>query len=62
MLQSSKDVGISEMLVGHLRVRKSEFRSMADVERSDRTMDRSADRIHRICPVFLLHEQKWGER
>lgn len=39
MLQSSKDVGISEMLVGHLRVSKSEFRSMADVEQSDRTMD-----------------------
>lgn len=29
MLKSSEDVGMSEMLVGHLRVRKSEFRSVA---------------------------------
>lgn len=39
MLKSSKDVGMSEMLVGHLQVRKSEFRSVADVEQLARTMD-----------------------
>lgn len=38
VLKSSKDVGMSQMLVGHLRVRKSEFRSVADVEQLARTM------------------------
>lgn len=61
MLKSSKDVGITEMLVGHLRMSKSEFRrwQMLSV-RTEQWAEAVIGNIEHTQPSFSMSRGQGG--